>query len=391
MTDAPSTPPPTPPRAGRAIRLVLQSVGFLIGLVLLGWCIRVALSDENREQLARLREASVGQVSLLLALSAGTLLINGLLFWITLRPVHKIRAIDHVAINAVCTFLAFLPFKIGTLSRVAINNRRDGVPLLTIGAWYGVMFAIMLAAYIPAMGASIWRRGLDTTWWIVCLGGAALLCALMVGIARLFAGETGIARLHKIIDSIRLPIVSRLARTEHFDRVHTAAAMAASPLDMAGGIALRLLDLGVMSWRFVVAGSIVGVAFGWEEAVLVASAYYIIGMLSPFGILGAREAGTVFMAGALGIAASTGQSTEEVAPSLTVLTLFITGTESIVLLAGAAAGTVWLRPDRLLRKAPEETPLPEETPSTPNHPNHPDSEPRTSVRADAPPTESTPD
>ena len=33
-----------------------------------------------------------------------------------------------------------------------------------------------------------------------------------------------------------------------------------------------------------------------------------------------------------------------------MLTLFITGTESIVLVAGAAAGLVWLRPDRLLRQ-----------------------------------------
>ncbi|QKK09965.1 MAG: hypothetical protein HND58_18625 [Planctomycetota bacterium] len=219
-------------------------------------------------------------------LSAGTLLINGMLFWITLRPVQKVRAIDHIAINALCTFLAFLPFKIGTLTRVAINNRRDNVPLLTIGAWYGVMFTVMLAAYVPAMGASVWRRGLDATWWAVCLGGAAVLCAALVLVSRLFSGEAGLARLHKVIDGVRLPIVSRLARTDHFERMHTAADMGASPVDMAGGVAFRLLDLGVMSARFVVAGSIVGIAFGWEEAVLVASAYYIIGMLSPFGMLG---------------------------------------------------------------------------------------------------------
>lgn len=337
-------------RNRRVLRLAVQTIGFLIGLALMGWCVRTALSDDNREQLARLREASVGQVALLLALSAGTLLINGLLFWITLRPVQKVRASDHVAINALCTFLAFLPFKLGTLTRVAINNRRDKVPLLTIGAWYGVMFAVMLAAYLPAMGASVWRRGIDSVWSVACLGGAAGLCALMVLVARPFAGEAGLGRLHALIDHIRLPIVSRLARTDHFERMHTAAAMAASPIDMAGGVALRLLDLGVMSARFVVAGSIVGIAFGWEEAVLVASAYYIIGMLSPFGMLGAREAGTVWMAGTLGLAASTGQSTEEIASSLTVLTLFITGTESIVLVGGAAAGLAWLRPDRLFRK-----------------------------------------
>ena len=389
MTPTPSTPPlPTRSTTGRVLRLLFQGAGFVIGMLLLGWCVQVALSPENREQLAKLSEASLGQVAALLGLSAGTLLLNGIFFWITLRPVKRVPLVDHVAINALCTFLAFLPFKIGALTRVAINNRRDGVPILTIGAWYGCMFAVMLAAYLPAMGASMWRGRVDGLWWAACLGGVVLVCGVMVAIARPFAGERGLARLHRLIDHTRLPIVGSLARSDHFTRIHAAADMLAAPGHVFAAGFLRLVDLGVMSARFVVAGSIVGVAFGWEEAVLVASAYYIIGMVSPFGMLGAREAGTVWMAGALGLAATTGQSAEEVARSLTVLTLFITGTESVVLLAGAAAGTAWLRPDRLLRKPPEETPVSEKTPSTPDE-SH--SEPRTSVRGDASPTESTPD
>ncbi|VAX41234.1 hypothetical protein MNBD_PLANCTO03-956, partial [hydrothermal vent metagenome] len=172
MTPTPSTPPlPTRSTTGRVLRLLFQGAGFVIGLALLGWCVRVALSPENREQLAKLSEASLGQVAALLGLSATTLLLNGVFFWITLRPVKRVPLVDHVAINALCTFLAFLPFKIGALTRVAINNRRDGVPILTIGAWYGCMFAVMLAAYLPAMGASMWRGGVDGLWWVACLGG----------------------------------------------------------------------------------------------------------------------------------------------------------------------------------------------------------------------------
>lgn len=337
--------------ARRALRLALQALGFVIGLLMLGWCVRAALSPENREQLAKLGEATPGQVALLLGLSAGTLYLNGLLFWVTLRPVRRVPAVDHVAINALCTFLAFLPFKLGAVLRVAINNRRDGVPILTIGAWYGVMFAIMLATYLPAMGSSVWRGGVDGLWWAGCLGGSTLLLGAAVVVARPFAGERGLARLHRLIDGSRLPLASRLARSDHFSRLHTAADMMAAPGHMFGAGLMRLIDLGVMSARFVVAGSIVGVAFGWEEAVLAASAYYIIGMVSPFGMLGAREAGTAWMLGAVGLTSAAGQSAEEVARSLTVLTLFITGTESVVLLAGAAVGTVWLRPDRLLRRA----------------------------------------
>lgn len=342
-----------PTRAGsgrRAVRLALQGAGFVLGLAMLGWCVRAALAPENREQLAKLGEATPGQVAALLGLSAGTLIINGLLFWITLRPVKRVPATDHLAINALCTFLAFLPFKLGAMARVAINNRRDGVPLLTIGAWYGVMFVVMLATYLPAMGASAWRGGVDALWWFGCLGGSAVLLGGAVVVAMPFAGERGLTRMHRVIDRSRLPLLGGLARSDHFARLHTAADMLAASGHLAGAGLLRLVDLGVMSARFVVAGSIVGVAFGWEEAVLAASAYYIIGMVSPFGMLGAREAGTAWMLGVVGLASASGQSAEEIARSLTVLTLFITGTESVVLLAGAAAGTAWLRPDRLLRR-----------------------------------------
>ena len=353
---SPTTPLPTAPRptaapGRRVLRLALQALGFVIGLLLLGWCVRTALSPDNREQLAKLGEATPGQVALLLGLSAGTLFINGLLFWITLRPVKRLPAVDHVAINALCTFLAFLPFKVGALTRIAINNRRDAVPILTIGAWYAGMFAIMLATYLPAMGASMWRGGVDWLWWVAGLGGTAVLLGAGVAVATPFAGEPGLARLHRLVDRSRLPIVGRLARSDHFTRLHTAADMMAAPGHVLAAGVMRLVDLGIMSARFVVAGSIVGVAFGWEEAVLAASAYYILGMVSPFGMLGAREAGTAWWVGAFGLAATSGQSAEEVARSLTVLTLFITGTESVVLLAGAAAGTAWLRPDRLLRRA----------------------------------------
>lgn len=321
----------------------------MIGLLMLGWCVRAALSPDNREQLAKLGEATPGQIAALLGLSACTLVNNGLLFWITLRPVKRVPAVDHVAINGLCTFLAFLPFKLGAVLRVAIYNRRDRVPVLTIGAWFGVMLVALAGTYLPTMGASLWRHGVDGLWWVGSVGGAAVLLGAAVVVAWPFAGERGLGRLHGLIDRSRLPMMGRLARSDHFTRLHTAADMLASPAHVYGAGLIRLFDLGVMSARFVVAGSIVGIGFGWEEAVLAASAYYLIGVVSPFGMLGSREAGTAWMLGAVGLASATGQSAQEVARSLTVLTLFITGTESVVLLAGAAAGTAWLRPDRLLR------------------------------------------
>lgn len=334
---------------GRIVRLILQTAGFLVGLALLGWCVRTALSPENREQLARLREATFGEVALLLALGAATITINGLIFWATLAPTRRLRPTDLVATNALCTFLAYLPFKIGAVTRIAIHNRRDRVPLPTIGAWFMAVLAVMVVSYGPAMLASVWRRQVDAWWWAAGIGGVVIAAGAVVIAARPFAGERGLRRLHAVLDGVPLPGVGSLGRTERFSQFHEGAAMLACPKAVAISSTLRLADLALIAARFVVAGSIVGVAFGWEEAVLVASAYYLIGVVSPFGMLGAREAGTVWMAGALGLAAATGQSVEQTAASLTVLTLFITGTESVVLLAGAAAGAIWLRPDRMLR------------------------------------------
>ena len=342
-------PPKFASGMGSTTRLALQTLGFLGGLALFGWCIKIALSPENREQLAKLSQASPGQIAALLGLSAATLSLNGLMFWITLRPVQRIPIVDHLATNALCTFLAFLPFKINVMTRAALNNRRDHVPLLTVGAWFGVLLVTMVAVYGPILGTSLWLHRVDSFWWIMSLGGTALALGIIILFARPFAGPKGLTRLHRLFDKLPLPMVSNLARTRHFAQLHTGADMLAAPGAVFVSGAMRTCDLLSMSLRFVVAGSIVGITFGWDEAILAAAAYYIIGMASPFGMLGTREAGTVYLAGALGLATGSGQSAQDVASSLMVLTLFITGTESIVLLIGAAIGVLWLRPDKLFR------------------------------------------
>ena len=46
----------------RTLRLVVQLIGFVVALVLLGWTVRLALSAENRTQLERLGEAAPGEI-----------------------------------------------------------------------------------------------------------------------------------------------------------------------------------------------------------------------------------------------------------------------------------------------------------------------------------------
>ncbi|HRQ74272.1 MAG TPA: hypothetical protein PLU35_14715, partial [Phycisphaerales bacterium] len=140
-----------PPNARRKpyLRLAVQGLGFVAGLVLLGWCVRAALSPENREQLSKLGDAPAWAVAALLGLSVASVALNGLAFWCALLPARRLHASDVIATNALATFLNYLPFKLSAISRVVIHNRRDRVPLLTIGGWFGAVLGVMVVSLAP--------------------------------------------------------------------------------------------------------------------------------------------------------------------------------------------------------------------------------------------------
>src|ERR1051325_3196290 len=135
---APNDPAAPAPRKRRLLRVALQVLGFAAGLASLAWCISKAFKTDPHDpvnKFERLMHPPPGLFIAGLALSFATLPINGLLFWVGLLPARRLKASDLVATNGLCSFLAYLPLKTGAIVRVLIHNRRDGVPLLTIGAW----------------------------------------------------------------------------------------------------------------------------------------------------------------------------------------------------------------------------------------------------------------
>ena len=330
------------PRRKPYLRLAIQGLGFVGALALLGWCVRAALSPDNREQLSRLADAPAWSVAALLGLSAASVALNGVAFWCALLPAQRLHASDTIATNALANFLNYLPFKLSAISRVVIHNRRDRVPLLTIGGWFGAVFSVMVASLAPLVAASLWRQSVDGVWWTVAFLGPVASGGGLVALARPFAGERGLVRLHALLDPLAVGPLRRALRSERFAQLHAGVTMLADPRAVAVGVAVRLADVAVQSARFVLAASILGVALPWDHAALVASSYFLISVLSPFGTLGTREAGTVWLAAALGLAGASDAATHP----LVVVTLFITGTESVVLLAGAAWAVVWLRRKR---------------------------------------------
>jgi hypothetical protein len=321
--------------------VAVQLLGFLAGIALLVWCGLEAFKPANREQLARLGDASVSELITLFALSLATLVLNGLIFWAVLIPEKRLKAGDVLAINAIASMLAYLPFKLSVVARVAIHNRRDGVPLLTIAAWFGAVAVLVLTALGPVGGASLWRRGVDGLWWLASGAGVIGITLVMIALAGLLAGDRGLERIQRALALVRIGFLHRALRSRAFGRLHGVFGMLAHPGAVWGATAMRLADLGAQTARFVVAASILGVTLSWEQAVLVASTYFLIGMLTPFGMLGTREAGSVGLASLLGM----GGEDE----SLVVVILAVSASETLVTLAGAAAGAAWLRADRLLR------------------------------------------
>lgn len=328
---------------------VLQAVGFMVGVGLLIWVIAVAFSAENRAQLAKLSDASAGQVLGLLALSSGTILINGLIFWVILLPERRLRVADVSATNALAMLLSYLPFKMGMISRIVVHTRRDRVPVMVVSAWL-IAFAVLLFATLsPILGVSLWRRVVDV-WWLLESIGALVLAVGGIAVASWwFAGPPGLERVRKMLDPIAFEPGRRALRSERFEQLHAGFTMLSHPWSVVGATGLRLVDVSVLAARFLVAAAVLGVAMPWQDAVLLGVTFYLVGALSPFGEMGTREAATIGLASAVGIATGSGFEGEASHHPIWTITLLVSGTESVVRVIAGGFAVLWLRADRLLR------------------------------------------
>ncbi len=345
MNDAPAAPPGGPGTSARtAVRAALQALGFLAGIALLVWCVKVALRPENRAQIERFREAGAGEVAAILALSVASLFVNGLVFWVLVRPVKRVDLGGMLSTNALATFLNYLPFKIGVITRLIVHNRRDGIPVVTVGAWFGAMGAVLFAALIPPCAATLWLKRVDAAWFAATGAGILALGAATVLVARALDGPAGAARLRRL--AAFLPFGQRFARSRFFDQAHSGAAILSHAPTVAAGIALRLVDIGLQAARFIVIAGVLHQDLAPGRALMATVAYFLTGIFSPGGMLGTREGVTAWLFGTEG------------AESLAAAALLVGAAELITNLAGAALGLAYLRPDRLLRWKKESAPAP---------------------------------
>jgi hypothetical protein len=343
LTDSPAPVP----RQRRLLRVAIQIVGFAAGLASLGWCIsrafRVDPSDPvNRFE--RLLQAPRHLFIAMIALSVATMAVNGLLFWVGLWPVKRLKALDLVATNGVCSFLAYLPLKAGAIVRVLIHNRRDRVPLLTIGAWFASMGVTMAVAFGVPLLAVLLLGPINRAWIVAVVAGEIVGGAVTVGCARAFKGQRGIDRLTAIADALRLKPIRTFLRSGVWAKLHPGFDMIASPGPVAAAIVLRLMDAAVHAGRFLVGAEILGVNLPVSQALPISLTFFVIGVISPAGLAGLREGAATGLAGVLLAKAG---ATESSYSAIAAVALLVTATEAIAFLASAAAGFAWLRPRTL--------------------------------------------
>ena len=344
-----TTSPPlgsTPPRrgVGRVLRLTVQILGCAIGIGLLGWCVSIALRPSNRAALKQLQTASAMDIALLIGLSIIVLLASGGAFRETLRPIKRLPMLDVQATNVIACLLALLPFKLSVFFRVLVHNRRDGVPVLTIGAWFGAVGVVILCVLLPMIGASVWRGKADDLWFITSGGGMLAMLLTVLLVARTFRSEEGWAWAQRSYAKLPLPrsigADSKFATT-FFEKSHEGVRMLAAPRVVFGCALLRVIDIGAQAGRIAVAAAIVDSPLHWEQALLAGSSFFLIGAAAPTGALGVREAGTASLLTKFlpGIAMET----------FATIVLTVTAVEAIVMIVGSIAAGAYLRPDRLMR------------------------------------------
>jgi hypothetical protein len=353
VNQPPPSSPPTPdsqaapasqPRPHLPSRwcLAIQIAAFAIGLAILALFIYKAASAENREKLHALSRASAQDVAALLGLCLASLAFNGAMFWITIYPVRRLKLLEVEAVNAGATLLAYLPMKLSALSRFIIHNRRDRVPLFTIAAWMGAVGIVLAASLGPPVGAAIWRKQTDTIFIAITLAGLALTYSLTLAVSRTFAHAKGLARLHRITDALNIKLLNRGMHSVFFHNFHAGFAMLAHPTTLAISMLLRVADVLVQAIRFGLAAKVVGVELSWDNAVIIASVYFLTGVMNPAGNLGAREGAAALAARFLpGVAGE----------DFYVVTLVVGASELITNTICGMSGLIFLRPDKLLRAA----------------------------------------
>jgi len=320
----------------------VRVASFVLAFALLAYAASIAFSDDNKENLAKLKNASPMSIAALLGLSLVSLAINGLIFNITIRPVQRLSVPGNLSTNALAAFLAYIPLKLSIFLRIGIHTRRDQVPLPRVGGWFAAVALLLLATLGSLTGVCLIRRTIDATWFVLAIGALVIVAAAIILIARAFSGDRGLTRLQMLVPGSANSLPSRVLRSERFRQLHSALDMLASPRHVALHMLLRIADIAIQAARVPIAAAIIDRSLPYGDSFLIATTSFIVGILSPTGPAGARDVTVIRVCDLLHIPD---------ANAFAVVTLVVTSAEVVAYAIGALAGLLYLGPSRLFMPA----------------------------------------
>ncbi|HWB20867.1 MAG TPA: hypothetical protein VG711_11245 [Phycisphaerales bacterium] len=239
-------------------KVILQLVGWTLGIVLLVWIIKGAA---QKGDWSRLRDASPSLVMALLACTVASALFNGTTFFATIQSIRKVSWMDMQLLNVTANALNYAPVRLGAVMRILYSIRIDRLTLLQIGAWFAIIGYLLFLGIGACILASLARSTVDVWWLLLVLG------QMVVGVlAAQFFGS--------------FPIVAKYGRG--IDK------MLADSRGVWIAAALRVLDLAAYTGRMAVALAILDIHIPPTHIVILA-VVALASSLTPLGRVGVRE------------------------------------------------------------------------------------------------------
>ncbi len=244
----------------------------MVGVALLAWIVQRALKEGHWDRLA---DAPPAALALLLGCTVASAVLNGSIFWITVRPLKPLGWWDLQRLNLVANMLNYAPVRLGALARVLYHMRVDRLRLVEVGAWFAIVGYVLVLGVGACGVATLARPRLDWAW------------ALLV-VAQLVAGAV-VLRMCS-----RIPLAASLGAG--VDR------LAGDNAAIGGALLLRLADVAAYTGRMAAAAWILEVRLSGSDTVLLALVA-LLGSLIPLGRVGFREFCVLLAAQRLSIAA----------------------------------------------------------------------------------------
>lgn len=287
-------------------KVIIQLTGFAVGIALLVWCINSAVKQGGWDKLAN---ADLRLVAGMLACTAASALLNGWIFWVTVRSVKHLRFGDMQWLNMASNFLNYAPIRLGAIGRVAYHVRVDGLGLLQIGAWFAIVSYTFFLTVGSCLVATLVHAEIDVWWFLIVagqlvLGGAA---------TRMGMGNSLLIRHGRGIDR-----------------------MLADRRALWSAIGLRVVDVAAYTGRMWIALIILDIDLPIAHAITLAIVALAAGLI-PFGRLGFREFCVAAAAHRLSMLES------DVTANMEQLALLESAGEAAIFVPIGACAAVWYR------------------------------------------------